>query len=77
MLQDRMPGSLTRMAACLQKEDREPVMENLLLCDEPAPDPAGRTVVFTARKICAKQSGEIQAIRINPVKLSCFMPWDV
>lgn len=62
-LQRKMPGYLTRMAECLQKENREPVMENLLLFDELAPDHARRTVVF---KICARHSGELQAVRISP-----------
>lgn len=65
MLQHKMPGYLTRMAECLQKENREPVMENLLLFDELAPDHARRTVVFTVRKICARHSGELQAVRIS------------
>lgn len=73
MLQHEMPGYLTRMAECLQKEDREPVMENLLLFDELAPDHARRTVVFTVHKICAKHSGERQAVRISPPKMNCFM----
>lgn len=77
MLQHKMPGYLTRMAGCLQKEDREPVMENLLLFDELAPDHARRTVVFTVHKICVKHSGELQAVRTSPPKMSCFMAWDV
>lgn len=77
MLQDKMPGYLTRMAECLQKEDREPVMGNLLLFDELAPDHARRTVVFTVHKICAKQSGDLQAVRISPLKMNCFMAWYV
>lgn len=77
MLQHKMPGYLTRMAECLQKGDREPVMGNLLLFDELAPEHARRTVVFTVRKICAKHSGELQAVRISPPKMSCFMVWYV
>lgn len=77
MLQDEMPRYLTRMAACLQKEDREPVMENLLLFEELAPDHARRTVVFAVHKFCAKQSGELQAIRISPLEMNCFMAWYV
>lgn len=77
MLQDKMPGYLTRMATCLQKEDMEPVMENLPLFDELAPDYARRTVVFTIHKVCAKQLGELQAIRISPLKINCFMAWYV
>lgn len=49
----RCQDTLTRMAACLQKEDREPVMENLLLFDELSPEHARRTVAFTVHKICA------------------------
>lgn len=77
MLQHKMPGYLTGMAECLQKEDREPVMGNLLLFDELAPDHARRTVVFTVRKICAKHSGELQAVRISLPKMNCFMVWYV
>lgn len=77
MLQHKMPGYLTRMAECLQKEDRKPVMENLLLFDELAPDHARRTVVFTVHKICAKHSGELQAVRTSLPKMNCFRAWYV
>jgi len=77
MLQGEVPEYSTRMAACVQKEDREPVMENLLLFDELSPGYARKTVVFTVHKICAKQSGEIQSLRISPLKMSCFVAWYV
>lgn len=69
MPQDKMPGYLTRTSACLQKEDREPAVGNLLLFDKLALDHA-RTVVFT---VCAKQSGEMQASRMRLLKINCFM----